>query len=303
MSRPSRPVRRSELTCPGHSLAMMQKAARSDADEVIFDLEDACAVSQKVAARSTVIEALRTAEFTGGKVRAFRVNGVETPFCYRDVIEVLEAAGANVDALVVPKVRSADEVRFVDRLVTQVEEAKGLEVGRIRLEVLIETAAGLLEAQAIATSSRRLDSLIFGVADYAGDTGARAFKEDHETLFLYPRAHLLAAARAAGLDAIDSVTVQFKDLGQVERDARSSARLGYDGKWAIHPAQVAPINAAYSPTSEAVARAKKIIEAYEKADRHQGLGAIVVDDEMVDAATLKVEAKILQVAKRAGLAG
>ena len=297
-----RPVRRSELTCPGHSAAMMAKAAASLADEVIFDLEDACAVSQKALARAEVAKALRTLDFQGGKVRAYRVNGVDTPFCYRDLVEVLEESGAFVDAVVVPKVQGPEDVHFVDRLVGQIERAKGLPFGRIRLEVLIETARGLLHAHEIARASPRLDSLIFGVADYAGDTGARDFRADHQALFHYPRAHLLAAARAAGLDAIDSVTVQFKELQTVAADARAAAHLGFDGKWAIHPAQLEPIHQAFTPTPEELARARRVVQAYRDADRDAGLGAIVLDDEMVDAATLKVEERKLRIARRAGLA-
>ena len=294
------PVRRSELTCPGHSLKMMAKAAASEADEVIFDLEDACAVSQKVAARHTVIEALSTLHFTAQKVRAYRVNGVETPWCYRDLVDVLEAAGKHVDVVVVPKVRSADDVKFVDRLIGQLEQAMGLPKGKIRLEVLIETAAGLLHAEQIALASPRMASLIFGVADFAGELGARDFRQDADRLFQAPRMQLLAAARAAGIDAIDSVTVQFKDLEQLARDAKNAAQLGFDGKWAIHPTQLPGIHAAFTPTPEEIARAQQILEAYAQADR-SGLGAIVYGDEMVDAATLKVEEKRLAVAKRAGL--
>ena len=294
------PVRRSELICPGHSLKMMMNAAGSEADEVIFDLEDACAVSLKVAARQTVIEALGTAGFTNGKVRGYRINGVETPWCYRDLVDVLEAAGKYVDVVVVPKVRSADDVRFVDRLMLQIEQATGLPPGRIRLEVLIETAAALLRVEEIARASPRMASLIFGVADFAGDLGARDFKQDADRLFYYPRIQLLAAARAAGIDAIDSVTVQFKDLDQLARDAKSAAQLGFDGKWAIHPGQLPGIHAAFTPTAEELARAEKIVDAYAKADQ-SGLGAIVIDDEMVDAATLKVEEKRLAVARRARL--
>ena len=294
------PVRRSELTCPGHSLKMMTRAAASEADEVIFDLEDACAVSQKIAARQTVIQALTTVPFTGDKVRAYRVNGVQTPWCYRDLIEVLEAAGKHVDVVVVPKVRTADDVRFVDRLIGQIEQASGLPPGKIRLEVLIETAAGLLHAEEIARASARVASLIFGVADFAGDLGARDFRQDADRLFYWPRMQLLAAARAAGIDAIDSVTVQFKDLEQLGRDAKNAAQLGFDGKWAIHPSQLPGIHAAFTPTPEEIARAQQIVAAYQQADR-SGLGAIVHGDEMVDAATLKVEEKRLAVARRAGL--
>jgi citrate lyase subunit beta/citryl-CoA lyase len=278
----------------------MLKAAASDADEVIFDLEDACAVSQKVAARATVIEAFKTAKFTKGKVRAFRCNGLETPWWKDDLEQVLSGAGEKIDVVVLPKIRLANDVRRVDELITTLEKAKGLEQGTWGVEVLIETAAGVIMVHEIAKASPRLQTLIFGVADYAADTGARDFRQNQDVLFYYPRARILAAARAAGLDAIDSVTVQYKDLAQVERDARAGAQLGYDGKWAIHPAQLAPIHDAYTPKPEELARAKKIVAAYQEANE-QGEGAIVVDDEMIDAATIKVEQKKLAIASRAGL--
>jgi citrate lyase subunit beta/citryl-CoA lyase len=293
-------VRRSELTCPAHSMKMMAKAAASEADEVIFDLEDACAVSQKVAARKTLIEALSTLDFQG-KVRAYRVNSVATRYCYRDLVEVLEAAGRFVDVVVVPKVESADDVRFVDRLLTQLEDHTGLPPGKIQLEALIEGARGLLHAEAIATASPRMASLIFGIADYAGDVGARDFKNAPPSTFHYPRAHLLAAARAAGIAAIDSVTVQYKDLAQVRRDADEGARLGFDGKWAIHPSHLEPIHAAYTPTREELEHAVSVMDAYAKADQEQGRGAIVLGDEMIDAASLRIEWKKLAIARKAGL--
>lgn len=293
-------LRRSELICPGHSLKMMTKAAASDADEVIFDLEDACAVSQKLAARALVIDAFRSCTFTGGKLRAFRVNGVHTAWCYRDVIEVLEAVGGQVDVVVLPKVQGPDDVRFLDTLISQVERAKGLKRGAIRIEALIETAKGLLAAEAIAGASPRMASLIFGVADYAGDTGAKDYRSaDAGQLFYYPRAHLVAAARSAGIDVIDAVTVQFKDLAQAEADAVAGARLGFDGKWAIHPTQVPIINRVFTPSAEELARARRIVEAYVRADGAEGLGAIDIDGEMVDAATLTVERKKLAKAPKA----
>lgn len=293
-------VRRSELTCPGHSAKMIAKAAQSGADEVILDLEDAVAVSQKEAARASVIEALRTLDF-GPSARAFRVNGVRTPWCYRDLIEVVEAVGAKVDVVVIPKVESADEVRFIDHLLTGVELAKKLVPGRIRIEALIESARGLLDAAAIARASPRMASLIFGIADYAGDVGARAFAEQPYQAFHYPRAHLVAAARAAGLSAIDAVTVQFKDLARVSQDARDGALLGFDGKWAIHPSHLAPIHDAYTPSREEIDRARSILEAYARADVEEGRGAIVLGSEMVDAASLRVEWRKLAVARKAGL--
>ena len=165
-------VRRSELACPAHSLKMMAKAAAGEADEVVFDLEDGCAPSQKIAARKTLIEAFKTLDFRG-KIRAFRPNGIHTKFFYRDLIEVVEAAGLNIDVVVIPKVQEAADVLFADRLLTQIEQNIGLLPGRIRLEVLIESAKGVLHAEQIAASTARLAGLIFGVVDYAGNIGAR----------------------------------------------------------------------------------------------------------------------------------
>ena len=293
-------VRRSELTCPASSAKMMHKAAASGADEVILDLEDAVAVSQKDAARRTLVETLPTLDFKGA-LRAFRCNGLQTRWCYRDIVEVVEAVGAHVDVLVVPKVDSPADVHFVDRLLTQVEQAAELPVGRIRLEVLIESARGLLAAEQIAQASPRLDSLIFGIADYAGDVGARDFRDAPYARFDHARSHLLAAARAAGLNAIDGVTVQFRDLARVEGDARDGAAMGFDGKWAIHPSHLAPIHGAYTPDRAELERAVALLEAYRKADVEAGAGAIVFGEEMVDAASLRVEWRKLAVARRAGL--
>jgi len=165
-------IRRSELVCPAHSLKMMEKAAAGEADEVIFDLEDGCAPSQKVVARKTLVEAFRTLDFRG-KIRAFRANGIDTKFFYRDVIDVVEAAGDRIDVLVVPKVQDASDVHFADRLLTQIEHSMGWVAGRIKLEVLIESARSVLHAGHIAAASPRLAALIFGVVDYAGNIGAR----------------------------------------------------------------------------------------------------------------------------------
>jgi len=295
----TRRFRRSELTCPAHSAKMMAKAAASTADEVIFDLEDACAPSQKVAARQTLIEALRTLPF-GDKVRAFRPNAVQTALFYRDVIEVVEAVGDKLDVLVLPKAQGPDEVRFADRLLTQIEQQVGLPPGRIRLEVLIESAAGLLAAQAIAQASPRMEALIFGIADYAGDVGMRQF-QDEPSLFHYPRAHIVAAAKATGLQAIDAVTVQLRDLARCRSDAEAAARLGFDGKWAIHPDQLPVINAAFTPSKDELRRALHLVEAYVEADAQHGQGAIAEADEMIDAASLRVEWKKIEMGRRAGL--
>jgi len=267
-------VRRSELACPAHSLKMMAKAAASEADEVVFDLEDGCAPSQKIAARKTFIEAFSALDFRG-KIRAFRPNGVDTRFFYRDVIEVVEAAGGKIDVMVVPKVHEAADVLFADRLLTQIEQNIGLPVGRIRLEVLIESAKGVLNAEQIAASTPRLAGLIFGVVDYAGSIGARDTVREQFALYHYPKAKTVAAARAAGIDVVDGVTLQFRDLQQCEHDARSAAQMGFDGKWAIHPDQVPVINRAFTPSPEEIGRAREIIALYERSDINSGLGAVV----------------------------
>jgi citrate lyase subunit beta/citryl-CoA lyase len=293
-------VRRSELICPGSSPKMMAKAAASEADQVIFDLEDGCAVSQKVAARQRVIEALRTLDF-GGKIRAFRVNGLTTPYCYRDVIEVVEAVGSYVDVMILPKIDDAADVLFFERILSQIEANIGLEIGRIRLEALIESAKGVLHAESIAAATPRLSGLIFGLVDFAGDIGAQEVGAEQFFYYNYAKATLIAAARAAGLTAVDGVTLAVRDLEACQRDSEMAARMGFDGKWAIHPTQVPVINAAFTPSGEQVARAQKIIAAYDQADASRGAGAIVIDDEMVDAATLRVERKRLEIARKAGL--
>jgi citrate lyase subunit beta / citryl-CoA lyase len=293
-------VRRSELACPAHSLKMMAKAAASEADEVVFDLEDGCAPSIKVEARRTLVEAFRTLDFHE-KVRAFRANGLETKFFYRDVIEVVEAAGQNIDVLVLPKVHEAADVLFADRMVSQIEQNMGWPVGRIRLEALIESARGVVHAEAIAKASPRLAALIFGAVDYAADIGAPGPVCQQSALYHYPKAKIVAAARAAGIDAIDGVTLQFRDLDLCASDAQSAREMGFDGKWAVHPDQAPVINRAFTPTAEELARAREILEAYELQDRNSGTGVFVYKDEMIDAASLPVERRKLAIARKCGL--
>ena len=293
-------VRRSELTVPGHSLKMMAKAAASHADQVMFDLEDACAVSQKVEARQTVIEAFSTLDF-GGKIRAFRPNNIRTKFFYRDLIEVIEAVGQNIDVVVIPKCYASEDILFVDRLLSQIEENMGFEIGRIKLEVLIESADAVLHAEQIAKCTPRMGGLIFGLVDFAGDIGAQELGGEQFFYYNYAKAKCITAARAAGITVVDGVTLAIRDAEACRRDAQMGVRMGFDGKWAIHPAQIDIIHEAYTPNSEAIARAKRIIEAYEQADIQGGLGAIVIDDQMVDAALLRVEWRVLAIAQKAGL--
>jgi citrate lyase subunit beta/citryl-CoA lyase len=293
-------VRRSELTVPGHSLKMMSKAAACGADQVMFDLEDACAVSQKVEARRTVIEAFKTLDFHG-KIRAFRPNNIRTRFFYRDLIEVVEAAGRTIDIVVIPKCSGPEDILVVDRLLDGIEENMGFESGRIKLEVLIESAEAVLHAEQIAQSTPRMSGLIFGLVDFAGDIGARELGSEQFFYYNYAKAKCITAARAAGITVVDGVTLAIRDIEACRRDARMGARMGFDGKWAIHPSQIDAIHAAYTPDAQTIARARHIVEAYEQADVQGGLGAIVIDDQMVDAALLRVEWRTLAIARKAGL--
>lgn len=293
-------VRRSELTVPGHSLKMMSKAAASNADQVMFDLEDACAVSQKVEARQSVIEALNTLDFRG-KIRAFRPNNIRTRFFYRDLIEVVEAAGRNIDVIVMPKSDDPADLLVVDRLLSGIEENMGFEPGRIKLEALIESAEAVLHAEQIAKSTPRMGGLIFGLVDFAGDIGAQELGGEQFFYYNYAKAKCITAARAAGITVVDGVTLAIRDDEACRRDAQMGARMGFDGKWAIHPTQIDIIHEAYTPDADAIARARHIVEAYEQADIQGGLGAIVIDDQMVDAALLRVEWRTLAIAQKAGL--
>ena len=294
-------IRRSELVCPGNSPQKMAKAAASDADQTIFDLEDALAVSQKEAGRQTVIEALRTLDF-GGKIRTFRINNVQTRFCYRDLIEVVEAVGSSLDGVVVPKVNGPEDVIFIDRLLSQIEAQVGLPRGHITIEALIESAEGVLHAEQIAKATPRMGGLVFGIVDFAGDIGAQETGAEQFFYYHYAKAKTVVAARAAGITCVDGVTLAIRDLEACRRDAEMAARMGFDGKWAIHPSQVPVINAAFTPSADEIARARRILDAYVRADVEQGVGALVIDDEMVDAATLRLEWKKLAIARKAGLA-
>lgn len=292
-------VRRTELTTPAHSMKMMSGAASSKADEVMLDLEDACALSQKVAARKTLVEAATTLDWSG-KVLAFRPNNIRTHFFLDDMLEIIGGAGQRIDVVILPKTEAPSEIHYVDRLLTALEMKFGLPPGRIGLEVLIESAMGILHVEEIARASPRMEALIFGIADYSGDTGA-LLTSDAFSSYVYAKQKMIAAAKATGLDAVDCVTLKFKELDLVRSDAERARAMGFDGKWAIHPTHIDVINRAFTPSPAEVERAKRIIDAYHQADVERGLGAIVVGDEMVDRATIRVEEKKLAIAKKAGL--
>ena len=292
-------IRRSVLVCPGDNLKMASKAAHSDADEVVLDLEDAVAPARKAAARKVVIEALLTLDW-GSKLRAFRPNSPNSRYCYRDIVEVVGAAGDHLDAVVLPKVCDPGDIYFADRLLTQIELEHGL-TRRIQIEALIETAWGMLNIKEIAQASRRLSALIFGGVDYAADVHARAGVAGSARLFHYERSQILVTARATGLNAVDGVTPNFRDLDHLRQDAARAAEMGFDGKWVIHPAQIEPVNHAFTPSAEEIERARHLVDAYRQAVEEGHQGVLAVDGEMVDVASIQVELKKLAIAEKVGL--
>jgi citrate lyase subunit beta / citryl-CoA lyase len=295
-------ARRSELATPASSERMCEKAARSGADLVFLDLEDACAPLAKEGARSTAVAALTGLDW-GRTVRAVRINGLETPWCHGDVIDVVTGARHALDVLIVPKVRSARDVWWVDVLLTQLEAKLALE-RRIALEVLIEDAEGLANVVQIARASERLEALIFGAGDLSASLHARV-DGNFEPAGEYPgdfwhfaRAQVVTAARIAGIDAIDSPHPAYRDLDGFRRSAVHASLLGFDGKWAIHPDQVPIANEVFSPTPQEVEEARATMEAYRKAEA-EGVGAIGRDGRLVDAAHMRLAANVLH---RASLA-
>ncbi|GBD03031.1 L-malyl-CoA/beta-methylmalyl-CoA lyase [bacterium HR19] len=292
-------VRRSELTCPGNSMKMMTKAAESDADWVMFDLEDTVPPAEKEKARELVVSAFNTLDFKG-KVRAFRPNNLRTQYWYEDITYVVSRAGHNIDIIVLPKIYGPEEIATVDQLLTQLERKLGLEPGKIGLEVLIETAQALVRLKEICEVSPRLEALIFGVADFSASIGAREMKRDQHINFLYAKQAVVVHAKAYGLDAIDCVTLDFKDAETTRKDAEWAARFGFDGKWVIHPSQIDIVNEVFTPSDEDIKRSLRIIEEYRKVEKEKGAWALAIDGEMVDAATIRVEFKKLLYAKKAG---
>ena len=299
----ARRLRRCQLAVPGSSEKMMTKAASLDVDHVFLDLEDAVAPSAKVGARRQIVEALNTLDF-GKTVRCVRINDLDTHYAYEDIISVVEGAGANIDTILVPKVRSACDVRFVDRLLSQIERKLELE-RRIGIEVLIEEAEGMMRVEEIAAASDRLEALVFGMGDYSASQGLdpKAIAGDSGypgDIWHYARYKMIIAARTYGLDAVDGPFVNFKDADWFRVECVRAKQLGAVGKWAIHPSQVAIAQEVFSPSQQEVDRAYKAVMAYRDAQA-QGLGAIQVDGQMVDVATVRLVQRVIDQAELAGI--
>jgi citrate lyase subunit beta / citryl-CoA lyase len=291
MTRTTPLLRRSELAVPASNDHMFAHAAASEADLVFLDLEDAVAPAHKEAARAKAITALTELDW-GRTVRAIRINGLDTPWCHDDIVEVVTHARENLETIIVPKALRGRDVWWVDVLLTQLEAKLGL-TRQIRLEVLIEEVEGLANAEEIATASARLDALIFGVGDFSLSQGARVdtnfvpLGEYLGDFWAYARNKVLVAARIAGIDAIDAPYPDYRDLEGYERDARRASLMGYTGKWAIHPTQIPVANTVYSPTEEEIALAERNVAAYRDGEQ-QGLGAVGVNGVLVDAAHVKM---------------
>jgi citrate lyase beta subunit len=286
---------RTTLFVPASRRSMLEKAAASPADAVCLDLEDSVPPDQKLPARATAVAALRELDF-GPRLRILRINGLDTPFAYRDLIDVLEPAADRVDLVMLPKAGRPEDVAFVDILLSQLGAA------HIKIEAQIETAAGFLYAREIARSSARLDALIFGPGDYSASMQMPASSigefDEHDALYPGHRWHavmhtIVAAARANGLRAIDGPFAAFRDPAGFDRSCRIARAMGFDGKQCIHPAQLDAANAIFSPTAEELAHAARVVAAYDAA-KAEGRGAVTLDGRMIDAANLRMARVILE---------
>lgn len=312
-------LNRSELAVPGSQPQLFEKAAKSAADVVFLDLEDAVAPDDKEQARKNVIAAVGDIDW-GRKVLSARINGLDTHYMYRDVVDLLEQAGDRLDLIMIPKVGTPADVYALDMLVTQIETAKARRK-KIGFELIIETALGMQNVEAIAGASRRNESLHFGVADYAASTRARttnigganadyAILTDQSEdggrdrhwgdMWHYALARMVVAARANGLRPVDGPFGDFSDADGYRAAAHRAAVLGCEGKWAIHPSQVALANEAMGPSAKDVERAKRILVAMEEAAK-AGKGAVALDGRLIDYASIR-QAEVL-VKKAEAIAG
>lgn len=296
--------RRSNLSVPGHLKKMHGKASESNADVIMLDLEDSVPVEEKTNARDQVIDSLLNLNWER-KTVTVRINALDTPFAYKDLLEIAENAGHIIDAVVIPKVSHPGDIFFADRLLNGIEMGKDNSM-LIGLEASIETAEGLLHATNIIRASRRVKTLVFGIADYSASIGARLVSisghgEKEEDLYPGHRWHfaisnMVMHAKANGALAIDAPYGNFKDTEGLRRSAVMACALGCDGKWAIHPSQIDVINEVFTPSPEEIALAAKVIKANAQA-QSEGKGAIAVEGRMVDQATVRLATILWEQAK------
>ena len=298
--------RRSCLSVPGSSERFLEKAPTIPADMSFLDLEDSVAPLEKEAARGKVVKAIRELPWDD-RVLCVRVNAWDTKWTYQDVIEVVGGAGERLDEIMLPKVQSAADVIAMDLLLTQVEKNFGLPIGHIGIEAQIESTLGLINVEEICASSKRLETIVFGPADFAasmempvltGGVQIPTYPGDH---FHYVFSKILMAGRAYGLQVIDGPYLKIRDIEGLHDYCQRTANLGYDGKWALNPDQVTEINKIYSPTQEQFDRANAILDAYKEATEGDRKGAVMFGDEMIDEASRKMAIKFVSRGERAGL--
>ena len=298
-------LNRSELAVPGSQSKFFEKALNSPADVIFLDLEDAVAPDQKAQARKNIIEALNDLDWSS-KTVSVRINGLDTHWMYRDIVDVVEQAGQFIDLIMVPKVGTSSDVYALDMLITQIETAGGFD-NRIGLELIIETALGMQNLAEIAGASTRNESLHFGVADYAASTQARTtniggpnpnyvvltdplgndLRQEHwGDMWHYALSKMVVIARANGLRPIDGPFGDYSDAEGYKAAAYRASALGCEGKWAIHPSQIVLANEVMSPSEEEIAKARKIVAAMTKAEE-EGMGAVSLDGKLIDYASIR----------------
>ena len=307
---PAARPRRSCLAVPGSSQKMIDKARGLPADQVFLDLEDSCAPLAKPGARKTIVAALNEGGW-GDRLRVVRVNDLTTEWTYRDVTEVVEGAGANLDAIMLPKVQTAAQVQWLDLTLTQIEKTLGYAIGSIGIEAQIENALGLTNVNAIAAASPRVETVIFGPADFMASINMKSLVVGEQPpgydvgdAYHYILMAILMAARAYGKQAIDGPYLQIKDVDGFRRVAARSAALDFDGKWVLHPGQLAAANEVYSPDQADYDRAELILDAYDHYTSEAGgaRGAVMLGDEMIDEASRKMALVMAAKGRAAGLA-
>jgi citrate lyase beta subunit len=274
---------------------MAVKALASAADSVLLDLEDAVAPDEKADARKQVVHALKELDWWN-RPTLYRANALDTPYFYRDVIEVVEEAGDGLDSVLIPKVQRPEDLHVAAALLSQIELAVGLEPGKVKIEAQIESAEGLVNVDAIARATERLEALHFGPGDFAASLRMpyRSIGVMDEWDKVYPghRFHyamqrIVAAARAAGLRGVDGPVADYRNEEGLRESCLVARSLGFDGKWCIHPAQIETVNEVFSPTEKEIEWARKVVAAYEEANA-AGTGAISVEGQMIDAASIKM---------------
>ena len=288
---------------------MLDKAKGLPADQVFMDIEDAVAPLAKPDARKNIVAALNEGGYDG-KVRSVRVNDWTTEWTYRDVIEVVSGAGANLDCIMLPKVQGPEQIRALDMLLTQIEKSEGLDVGRIGIEAQIENAMGLTMVDEIAAARPRVETIIFGPADFMASINMKSLVVGEQPpgydvgdAYHYILMRILMAARAYDKQAIDGPYLQIKDLDGYTRVSERSAALGFDGKWVLHPDQIAAANEIFSPRQDDYDHAELILDAYEWYTSAAGgaRGAAMLGDEMIDEASRKMALVIAGKGRAAGM--